>query len=155
MKYIAVSLLTILICACSTKTEPRVSIYATQYDSCVENLGTKENFALRDRVLDLDKLNATKPLITADQIKSYNWKTHEVELTKGTGKLLPRPDSFGIPILIMVNGEKAYVAAIWTHVSSCATDLPVIDWWDAQDDLFRIKLGYPVERTDNDLRKYK
>ena len=124
--------------------KPKISIYLTQYDSCVENLGTKENFALKDRVLDINTTIPTKALITEDQIKHYNWKTHEVELIKGVGKTLPQPTSFGIPVLVMADGKKAYVAAIWTGFSSCGTHLPVILRFDAQDDAFRIQLGYPT-----------
>ena len=117
----------------------------TQYDSCVINLGTKENFALKDRVFDINTTIPAKALITEAQIKHYNWKTHEVELIEGVGKTLPQPTSFGIPVLVMANGKKAYVAAIWTMFSSCSTNLPIIEHLDAQDDTFRIQLGYPWE----------
>jgi len=144
MRYITISLLVVLMFGCEKKSEPKISIYLTQYDSCMENLGAEENFGQKYRVFDINTTIPTKALITEDQIKHYNWKTHEVELIKGIGKTLPKPTSFGIPVLVMANGKKAYVAAIWTMFSSCSTNLPIIEHFDAQDDIFIIQLGYPA-----------
>ena len=144
MRYITLSVLVVLMFGCEKQSKPKISIYLTQYDSCMENLGADEDFGQNYRVFDINTTIPTKALITEDQIKHYNWKTHEVELIKGIGKTLPKPTSFGIPVLVMANGKKAYVAAIWTMVSSVSTHLPVILHFDVQDDAFRIQLGYPT-----------
>ncbi|MCP4610741.1 MAG: hypothetical protein GY845_18695 [Planctomycetes bacterium] len=124
--------------------KPKISIYLTQYDSCYENVGPRENLGIRQRLFDINTTIPTKALFTEEQIKHYNWKTHEVELVEGIEKKLPVPTVFGTPVLVMADGKKAYVAAIWTMVSSVSTNLPVILHFDVQDGAFRIQLGYPT-----------
>ena len=87
-----------------------------------------------------DKLNATdalkvdladiklqsKPLFTLDDFVCYSWKDHSFILTQEAVEKLPKARVFGVPFVVMVNGQRIYLGAFWTHVSSASFANPVI-----------------------------
>ena len=69
---------------------------------------------------------APEPLITEKDLVSYDWATHTLQLKEGTGKRFPAPSVWGIPFLVMVDGNRCYLGAFWTGASSYVSKLPTI-----------------------------
>jgi hypothetical protein len=90
--------------------------------SAVDALRLKlDDIALRD-----------KPLFTLDDFVCYSWKDHWFKLTPEALKRLPKaapPENRllkGIPFVLLVNGERVYLGAFWTSISSLSFPNPVI-----------------------------
>ncbi|NSW91749.1 MAG: hypothetical protein HPY74_13955 [Firmicutes bacterium] len=82
------------------------------------------------------------PIITEKDIKSYNWSEHSFETSEDVLNRIPSVPVNGIPFVVVVDGERIYIGAFWTSLSSISTQLPVINIMEKP---FSINLGYPVE----------
>lgn len=77
--------------------------------------------------LRLDELTLQKePLLTPNDFVCYSWKDHSFKLTPEATVKLPKPQVFGVPFVVMVNGQRIYLGAFWTHASSASFPNPVI-----------------------------
>jgi hypothetical protein len=76
-------------------------------------------------------LLASSPGITARDLRSYNWTTHEIVFTP---PIEARLDSLayhgyngsGVPFVVVVNGERIYLGALWHPFSSLMPTCPYI-----------------------------
>ena len=92
-----------------------------------------------------------QPLITLEEIESYDPVTHEMVLTfQGFQKIqalyeLPvRVD--GIPFVVQVGQENIYAGAFWTPLSSLSFDgVVIMQPFDPDKPVIQIGLGYPGE----------
>lgn len=127
-----------------------------------EKLNSNERFAIylvknaaytKDAIemgLDRIKLEDT-PVITDRDMEYYNWSDHSFALSEEALSRIPRVTVSGLPFVVVVNGEKIYLGAFWTSISSVSTDLPVIDvtmasLGKAPGNPFSISEGYPGNR---------
>lgn len=80
--------------------------------------------------MDINSLPLSNtPLITASEIKSYDWDTHSFRLTPGLGYLIPPIDNVGVrgmPFVVTVKGKRIYLGAFWSELSSLGFPAPVI-----------------------------
>jgi len=92
---------------------------------------------------------AATPLLTDHDIVSYDWATHTVELTaEGVAKLPSLKDVgvSGLPFVVVANGERCYMGAFWTHLSSISHARPVIVVVFAPESrIFHIQRAYPAD----------
>jgi hypothetical protein len=97
--------------------------------------------AMRPERYPLDGLqyNPT-PLLSIDDITAYDWQKHEIHLTDRALDRLRRsikPSVWGVPFVVVVDGEPVYLGAFWTGASSYTADLPTIcldPWmWDVPE----------------------
>lgn len=107
------------------------------------------------RGVEIRSVDGGHVLITADEIRAYDWTSHTLTLAPGVRealkKRLPRERIVsGIPFIVAVEGEEAYTGRFTTRVSSFSFPTPVIVI-DAKamdrgpgDDELRIQLGYPT-----------
>ncbi len=121
---------------CSTPTEQGVAIYLTMGDvapSAMEMLSH----------VDL----AAEPLISMDDIISYDASTHELTLT---AEAFNRIAALEVPVsgkafVVCVDGNPVYWGAFWTPISSLSFDGVTI--WKPlgaeQSSTVQIQLGYP------------
>jgi len=93
--------------------------------------------------LELEK----DPLLSIEDIASYNKATHEIELT-GTG--YERIHALSVPtngkaFAVCVGGQPVYAGAFWVAYSSLSFDGIVIDVTRAtkENPVLQIQLGYP------------
>ena len=84
-----------------------------------------------------------EPIISDKDIIEYDWNSHTVTVSDDAVARIPRPDSFGIPFIVIADGNRCYVGGFWTMVSSVSCPCPVIEVNDAKDGTFRIRTGYP------------
>ncbi|MBN1813999.1 MAG: hypothetical protein JXA14_19335 [Anaerolineae bacterium] len=98
---------------------------------------------------DLSQLELeAAPILSIDDIVTYTWETHEIELTNSARERLARlevPVTTGVPFVVCVGDERIYGGAFWVSWSSMSFEGIVIDTLFAQMDNqpIRIQLGYP------------
>ena len=105
------------------------------------------------------KLEAT-PLISEADIVVYDFTNHWMTLRPEVFKRLPRPSIPGTPFVVIANGERIYLGAFTTPVSSIPVFVPSIiaegrQWYtNLPPDTLQIDRGYPGPRklTDPDPR---
>lgn len=99
---------------------------------------------------DLEELPlAEDPILTTEDIASYNWEFHALNLTDTAyQKLLSifamgMPMS-GVPFVILSGGERIYAGAFWTPMSSLSFDgVVILQPLDPAGGTLYISLGYP------------
>ncbi len=99
---------------------------------------------------DIDALPlAREPLITTDDIISYNWEEHYFNVTQEayanviTILSLGMPMD-GVPFVIVSEGERIYAGSFWTLLSSLSFDgVVILQPMDPTNAPLFIMLGYP------------
>ncbi len=86
------------------------------------------------------------PLISDQDILSYDWKTHRLAVKPEALSRVRRPSVRGAPFVVVAEGEPVYVGAFYTAVSSLSCPVPVI-LVDGitRTNLIRIDRAYPGE----------
>lgn len=101
---------------------------------------------------DLDKLplNAM-PIITTDDLVSYDWSRHGMNLTEDaylrlvTIFMAGMPSS-GVPFAVVAYEQPIYAGAFWTPFSSLSFDgVVILQPMDPAAETLYISLGYPGE----------
>ena len=69
---------------------------------------------------------SSAPVISDVDIVSYDFSKHAMRLRPEAIKRLPKPPVEGTPFVVVVNGERIYLGAFYTSVSSIPFVLPVI-----------------------------
>src|SRR5262249_38262691 len=66
------------------------------------------------------------PLISANDVISYNFADHAIRLKPGALATIPRPPVEGTPFVVVVNGQRIYLGAFTTIESSMSFAVPSI-----------------------------
>jgi|SRR5208282_3085571 len=94
------------------------------------------------------KLSPT-PVITDADILTYDFTTHSMTLTLEAIGRIPRPSVSGTPFVVVADGEKIYLGAFTTSISSIPTALPsiMVDrrwlYTNQPANILLIERGYP------------
>jgi hypothetical protein len=87
------------------------------------------------------------PFLSIDDIVTYDWGTHEIELTAAGYERVAHldvPVTTGVPFVVRVGAERIYSGAFWVGYSSMSFNGIVIDKLPATNNQpLRIQLGYP------------
>ncbi len=111
--------------------------------------------------IDLDELILqNKPILSSDDIISYDPTDHTIELTRKAynriRQIFPMPVKVdGIPFVVCAGDERIYRGAFWTPLSSLSYDgVIIMQPLDPAGTTIRIALGYPAPEvfTGNDPR---
>ena len=91
---------------------------------------------------------ADYPIISEDDLLSYDWSTHTLLLRHSIWHKLPEPAVHGAPFVVVADGAPLYVGAFWTSISSLSTPVPVI-MWDRRRESTRLAIqrGYPSPKA--------
>jgi hypothetical protein len=108
---------------------------------------------------DINQLTLeTKPIISNDDIVSYDKTDHTIELTQAAYtrilKIFPIPVN-GTPFVVCAGNERIYAGAFWTPISSISFDgVVIMQPYNEKDKTIQITLGYPGPEffTGNDPR---
>ena len=100
------------------------------------------------------------PIISNDDIVSYDGGDHTIELTRRAYNRIQQIFSVplrvnGLPFIVCVGKERIYAGAFWTPVSSLSYDgVVIMQPFDTTKTAIQISLGYPVSGvfTGNDPR---
>jgi len=143
-------LLGLILSACApTQTETPASVEGEAFELYLVadpqmSGGDLQRYALDDLPL------AEDPIITTDDLHSYLWDVHAVNLTEEAYKKLlvifsqGLPMS-GLPFVIVSNGERIYAGAFWTPASSLSFDgVTILQPFDPSGQPLLISLGYPT-----------
>jgi hypothetical protein len=101
-----------------------------------------------------------EPILSGDDIVSYDKTSHSMELTQTAftrlQHMFPMPVKVnGIPFVVCVGKQRIYTGAFWTPLSSLSFDgVVIMQPFDARETTIQISLGYPVPVvfTGNDPR---
>lgn len=91
-----------------------------------------------------------EPIISSDDIISYDATNHAMELTQAAytrvRQTFPMPVKVdGIPFVVCVGKERIYIGAFWTPVSSLSYDgVVIMQPFETKSTTVQIALGYPV-----------
>ena len=69
---------------------------------------------------------AESPVISATDIISYDFAEHSMKLRPEALARIPRPPVQGIPFVVVANGERVYLGAFTTTISSMSFAVPSI-----------------------------
>jgi hypothetical protein len=106
----------------------------------------KDPYYTKPIKIDLQTANLLeKPIISDKDIIEYDWDSQTVTISAETVAKIPQPDSFGIPFIVVADGNRCYVGGFWTMTSSIGCVHPVIEVYEAKHGTFRIRSGYPRE----------
>jgi hypothetical protein len=82
-----------------------------------------------------------EPILTENDLVSYSWKDHKLKLCKSAIKRVPKGIPLdGKPFVVVVNGDRAYLGALWARASSLIADIPVMFF---EGDYLTIEPNYP------------
>jgi hypothetical protein len=132
-----------------------------QSDDFAIYLLTQDISAVKVGQIDLDQLALeSEPIISSDDMISYEKSTHKIELTPATytrvQQIFPMPDRLdGIPFVVCVGKERIYSGGFWTPLSSLSYDgVVIMQPWDTEETTIQISLGYSTPNffTGNDPR---
>lgn len=147
MRFILISVLVLLVLlGCSTGTPlptgapPRVKegfgIYLLAQDIPPQQLASLSHLELQET-----------PFLSVNDIVSYRWETHEIELTAAGYEKI---HSLSVPtrgkaFAVCADGEPVYVGALWVAYSSQSFDGVIIETTlvNKEHPVLRIELGYP------------
>lgn len=119
----------VLACAGAEQAKPRFALYLVK---------------TQHADLAATKLES-RPLLTEQDVVSYDWQTHALTLTEAGVKKLRsvQVEVFGKRFVIVADGRRCYKGALWTQLSSISHDRPVIEV-DDQEGVFKIQRAYPT-----------
>jgi hypothetical protein len=118
--------------------------------------------------VDINQLDIeTEPIISIEDIISYDKTNHTIELTQNAftrvQQIFPMPVKVGgIPFVVCVGEERIYTGAFWTPLSSLSYDgVVIMQSFDTTGTVIQIALGYPGQdffigkdpRTDHRIMK--
>ena len=135
-----VILCALAITACRPVNEDHFAIYLLAQDIHPAELSQ----------MDLSRLTLeSKPIISGDDLVSYDRTDHTLELTQAAYDRVQQlfPASLrvsGLPFVVCVGKERIYAGAFWTPISSLSYDgVVIMQPMDTKDTLIQISLGYP------------
>jgi hypothetical protein len=144
--------LTIAGCATQNPTSPG----ATADDEAQTKFGVfltvNTNLDTRPGMVDLAQVQlAPSPVISANDIISYDFSSHSMKLRSEALGRIPHPPVRGLPFVVVADGQRIYLGAFWTEISSMSSDMPTIavnkSWIDKSQppDVQVIDRGYPTD----------
>jgi len=101
----------------------------------------------------------SQPLLTEQDIVSYDWQTHTMTLTESGEKKFPAMKdmgTYGKEFVIVADGQRCYRGAFWHPASSVSHSDPVIETFH-QGRAVQIQRAYPSDKfaTGDDPRPDK
>jgi len=99
-----------------TKKKHRFSIYLVAHPI---DVGSGEEIALGQLHL------APDPVITQEDLTGYDWNQHILRLADGVRERIPSPSVWGIPFVVVADGERCYLGAFWSLGSSYMPKTPM------------------------------
>ena len=137
---VILSLITLILMGCIPSKADGFSIYLL-----ADEIPATELLPVDLKDLELQE----EPILSSDDIITYSWARHEIELTaeayERIQQLFTLPAKVrGIPFVVCVGPDRIYAGAFWTPVSSISFDGVVIcQSFDPNKRIIRIGLGYP------------
>ena len=135
-----IALLGVALSGCQSVDENTFAIYLLSQDVPTAKLSQT----------DINELRLEdKPIISSDDIVSYDKTSHTLELTRAASRRLqqsfPTPVKVnGIPFVVCVGDERIYTGAFWTLLSSLSYNgVVILQPLNSTATTIQITLGYP------------
>jgi hypothetical protein len=141
ISFVLITILGLVFSGCQSVKENHFAIYLLAQDLPATKLSQ----------MDINQLTLEdKPIISSDDIVSYDQSSHTIELTQGAidriRQIFPMPvEVTGIPFVVCVGNERIYSGAFWTPLSSLSYDgVIIMQPFEPTTRTVQIALGYPV-----------
>jgi hypothetical protein len=109
--------------------QPRFGIYMPKLDVYTPTMDVTERVIAYQRTSKPDEIPLAEfPIISDEDLLSYDWETHTLELHKSRWFMIRQPSSHGIPFVVVVDGTPIYVGSFWSEYSSIPSSVPTIMW---------------------------
>jgi hypothetical protein len=135
--------------------QPRFGIYMPKLDVYTQTQDVTERVIAYQRTTKLSEIPLAEfPIVSEEDLLSYDWDTHALEMTNSFWFRVRQPSSHGIPFVVVVDGVPIYVGAFWSQYSSIPSGVPTI-MWDGQQKSRRISIGkasLPAKSGQDDPR---
>jgi hypothetical protein len=127
--FLAFSVAFSLVTALGEAQRPRFGIFMPRLDVYSQTPDVIDRVTAYLRRSDPSEIPlAEYPIISEEDLLSYDWNTHTMHLGQSIWFRIREPGVHGLPFVVVVDGAPLYVGAFWSHISSIATPLPVIMW---------------------------
>jgi hypothetical protein len=148
--YLVLILILFVLTACQTPVEEEVDAPLEGEPFALYLLGDPQITGPDIKNYDLDQLPlAAMPIITTENLVSYDWDNHGMNLSPFAYQQLLAifsgglPSS-GVPFVILAYEEPVYAGAFWSLLSSLSFDgVIILQPSDPADQTLYITLGYP------------
>ena len=141
ISFVLITILGLVFSGCQSAKEDHFAIYLLAQDLPAAKLSQ----------MDINQLTLEdKPIISSDDIVSYDQASHTMELTQEAidrvRQIFPMQVKVtGIPFVVCVGNERIYSGAFWTPVSSISYDgVIIMQPFEPTQRTVQITLGYPV-----------
>ncbi|MGO4696814.1 hypothetical protein AB4Z50_21270 [Paenibacillus sp. 2TAB26] len=150
--FVSLNIMLFLIMGCNSSNEEsdvnEFSIYL------VKELSTTDAMSKELNDLSLE----TIPVLTANEIRTYNWIEHEFIMKESISlveKLEGKVPASGKPFVVVVGNDRIYLGSFWSNLSSLYShdiDIPKIssNWLKGSDkEIYQIRYGKIPDTRDN------
>jgi hypothetical protein len=109
--------------------QPRFGIYMPKLDVYTATSDVTERVTSYLRTMKPGEIPLAEfPIVSEEDLLSYDWDTHTFELSQRLWFRIRRPGSHGLPFIVVVDGLPIYVGAFWSSSSSIPSSVPIIMW---------------------------
>jgi len=91
---------------------------------------------------------AAYPIITEDDLESYDWETHTMHLKHSLWSKVLQPQMGGLPFVVVVDGTPLFIGTFWSSLSSFGPPPVPIIAWDYQKKSDGIQISGAAEVAD-------
>jgi hypothetical protein len=136
------------------RVRPNLSVSAENEAQTRFGIFLTQNSGLDTRagMIDLAHVQlVSPPVISANDLISYDYSTHSMKLRREALARIPHPPVNGLPFVVIADGQRIYLGAFWTTLSSMSCDIPTITVDKAAllkshpPDVQTIDRGYPTD----------
>ena len=128
LKHLAIIAFTGVLIGCAGKPKPApISAEAPAHSFAIYRVAFETDRWDPATLGELDTLLLVKePVITDADILSYDFASHQMLVTRAALARLPRTSTWGVPFVVMADGQRIYLGAFGTAVSSSSIPVPTI-----------------------------
>jgi hypothetical protein len=128
---------------------PRFGIYMPKLDVYTATPDVQDRVAAYLRTTKPGEIPlAGHPIVSEDDIVSYDWETHTLHLKRSVWFTIRQPGVYGVPFVVVVDGVPCYVGAFWSAVSSIPSHVPCIIWdHERKSKDITIQKAYPTAKS--------
>jgi hypothetical protein len=120
---------------------PKMDVYTRTQD--VQDRVQEYLFKIKPSEIPL----AAYPVISADDLVSYDWETHTMQLREPFRMRIPAPTiGIGVPFVVVADGVPLYVGVFWSGLSSITPGGPMIeigpDFEESKNPVIRLRAAH-------------
>jgi hypothetical protein len=133
VKPFAFALVLASVAICSVRGEEikkrRFGIYMPKLDVYTQTSDVTDRIVAYQRTTPPGEIPLAEfPIVSEEDLVSYDWETHTLELRDRIWFTIRQPSMHGLPFVVVVDSKPIYVGAFWSNFSSIPSHVPTIVW---------------------------